>query len=117
MASILLNKTNTNSSIPDHAKLLTAWKTNADDYLNGMPSIIKFVARRVTRKLSFISSLIDKINLIGNKDVDGIANLLNQEIALALITTSKNIVPKWISYIIPITIFLLCVYLVFVIQY
>ena len=70
-----------------------------------MPSIIQFVVRRVTRKLSFTHSLVDNLKLIGNEDSDGIANLLNKELALALITTSKNVVPKWATYIIPLTFF------------
>lgn len=102
-AGLLLNHTFNNTAIPDHAKLLVAWKTNVDNFLNSMPSIIQFVARRVTRKLSFASTIVDRLNLIGNKDLDGVANLLNQEIALALINTSKNLVPRWVTYIIPIT--------------
>lgn len=102
-ADLILDKTFNNSSIPNHIILVTNWKTKVDNYLNSTPAIIQFVVRLVTRKLSFTHSLMDNLKLIGNKDSDGIANLLNQELALALITTSKNVVPKWVTYIIPLT--------------
>jgi|GEM_PF-2562547 len=103
-ADLILHNTFNNSSIPNHIVLITSWRAKVDNSINSLPSILQFVIRRVTRKLSLATSVVDKLQLIGNKDPDGIANLLNKELALALITTSNNVVPPWLRFSIPVTL-------------